>query len=94
VEDIVKSNFGKLLIGLGIILAYTAHSQSPQYAYRPYPILLVHGFNSTVKKTWEFPHEKGEAKTQRLYTTNVTGLQADPHTLGYFHFGSTGNCVG
>ena len=84
-EAQVKSKASLIAWVLGFVL--TVHGQNPNLAYRPYPILLVHGFNSSVQGTWAWPTEKGEDKTKKLYSTNVTGLQADPHTLGYFHFG-------
>jgi|GEM_PF-4621373 len=81
----VKNKVNLMVWVLGFAL--TVHSQTPKFAYRPYPILLVHGFNTSVQGTWAWPMEKGEDKTKKQYSTNVTGLQADPHTLGYFHFG-------
>jgi hypothetical protein len=76
-----------LVIFLAYGLGSNVFCQSTNFAYRPFPILLVHGFNTTVEGTWEFNMEKGREKIRRYYSTNITGIQTVDHSLGYDRFG-------
>ncbi|MEO6094973.1 MAG: hypothetical protein ABIW76_04590 [Fibrobacteria bacterium] len=56
-------------------------------AYKPYPILLVHGFNATPQGTWGLDNPKGDNKTPPKIATFIgsvgnDGFRLNKTTLG------------
>ena len=60
----MKRNYLKLILFLSILIINHVKAQVDDFAYRPYPIILVHGFSSSPEGTWgaQTKKEKDEDK--------------------------------
>jgi hypothetical protein len=56
-------------ISVGFLLCIIAHaSVNDDYYYRPYPVLMVHGFNADIRSTWNTKTWKNESNDYLMTT--------------------------
>jgi hypothetical protein len=60
-----------------VLLAASGRVYADDFSYTPYPVLLVHGFNTTIARTWGINTKKQDKESNGLYTAFWT----DPNTV-------------
>lgn len=61
-------NVRELVVLASFVLLYTSHGLAEDYSYQPYPVLLLHGFNSTPLGTWGANTAKQDKKARQIST--------------------------
>jgi hypothetical protein len=56
------------MVAVAVIIGCVYADQTNDFYYRPYPVLLVHGFNTLVGGTWGINVEKTNTKNNRMST--------------------------
>lgn len=68
----MKCNGLRFSLALSLIPALATAQVETDFLYRPYPVILVHGFNA-MADSWGVTTHKG-IKSELKYSTNITGF--------------------